>query len=104
MPSESESPAHDLGPDTTSDVESAALAEVQEIAEGLKAIQERLRVVQESLPVAPDRGGDGDDEMDTVTEVRSVIDCVLVDSIGPAVRDLLAVVAYARKRRRSGNR
>lgn len=86
MATESETPAPD--------VETAAQAELRKIAEDLKVVRERLRVVQESLPGAPDRG---DDEMDIATELRSVIDCVLVDSIGPALRDLLAAVAYTQK-------
>jgi hypothetical protein len=36
----------------------------------------------------------GEDEMDVSTEIRSVIECVLADSIGPAVRDLRAAAAY----------
>jgi hypothetical protein len=86
MPSENEIPAPDI--------ESAAQAELRKIAEALKVIRERLRAVQESLPVAPDQG---EDEMDTATELRSVIDCVLVDSIGPALRDLLSAAAYNQK-------
>jgi hypothetical protein len=93
MPSKSETPAPDI--------ESAAQAELRKIAEDLKVIRERLKVVQEGLPVAPDRG---DDEMDTVTELRSVIDCVLVDSIGPALRDLLAAAAFSQKGREPGGR
>ncbi|MEO6192492.1 MAG: hypothetical protein ABIS20_05745 [Thermoanaerobaculia bacterium] len=92
MTSESEAPAPDI--------ETAAQAELRKIAAEIKVLQERLRVVQESLPVANDQGGD--DEMDTATELRSVIDCVLVDSIGPALRDLLAAAAYSPKGRPGG--
>lgn len=89
MTSESETPAPDI--------ESAAKAELRKIAEVLKVTRERLRAVQESLPVASDQG---EDEMDTATELRSVIDCVLVDSIGPALRDLLAAAAYTQKKKK----
>ncbi|HTG36262.1 MAG TPA: hypothetical protein VLB76_25370 [Thermoanaerobaculia bacterium] len=88
MTSESETPAPDI--------ESAAKAELRKIAEVLKDTRERLRAVQDSLPIAPDLG---DDEMDTATELRSVIDCVLVDSISPALRDLLAAAAYSPKKK-----
>jgi hypothetical protein len=93
MPSESQTPAPDI--------ESAAQAELRKIAEDLQVIREKLRVVQESLPVAPNQE---EDEMDTATELRSVIDCVLVDSIGPALRDLLAAAAFSQKGREPGGR
>ena len=36
----------------------------------------------------------GEAEMDVATEVRSVIECVLNDSIEPAIRDLAAAASY----------
>ena len=67
----------------------------------LKDVQERLRAFQESLPATPDRG---EEEMDAVTELRSVLGCVLLDSIGPAIRDLQAAAAYAAKPRQPDER
>jgi hypothetical protein len=67
----------------------------------LKAIQGRLRALQESLPAAPDRG---EEEMDAVTELRSVLGCVLLDSIGPAIRDLQTVATDISKGPEPGDR
>jgi hypothetical protein len=36
----------------------------------------------------------GEAEMDVATEMRSVIECVLNDSLGPAIRDLRSAAAY----------
>lgn len=86
------------------EIEPADQAELRTVVEGLKSNRERLRALQEKLPVSPSRGEDDMDSMDVVTELRSVIDCVLADSIDPAIRDLLAAVAYAQKGRGPGDR
>jgi hypothetical protein len=86
---------------STPDLEAAVREQLLPTISGLKVVQERLRVLQESLPVVPDPG---DEEMDAVTELRSVIDCVLLDSIGPAIRDLQTVAAYVSKNREPGER
>jgi hypothetical protein len=44
--------------------------------------------------------GRDEEEMDAVTELRSVIDCVLLDSLGPAARDLETVAAYLSRGRK----
>ena len=86
----------------TLEIESAVQDEIRTaVVENLKGIREKLRTLQESLPVPPDRG---EDDMDTATELRSVIDCVLVDSIDPAIRDLTAAAAYPRKGRKPSDR
>jgi hypothetical protein len=77
-------------PDLQATVREQILPAVSE----LKDIQERLRAFQESLPDTPDQG---EEEMDAVTELRSILGCVLLDSLGPAIRDLLAAVAYVAK-------
>jgi hypothetical protein len=44
----------------------------------------------------------GEEDPDVATEVRSIIECVLADQIGPAVRDLGAAVEYRVKERKQG--
>lgn len=80
--------------DSTSDLQAVVQKHVLPAVSELKALQGKLRALRESLPAG---AGRDEEEMDAVTELRSVIDCVLVDSIDPAIRDLLAAVAYARK-------
>ena len=84
----------------------AAEDELEEIVEAARQVEKRLRALYGSLPAPPagDTEGEGEEEIDATTEIRAVIDCVLTDSIGPAIRDLLAAVAYARKKRGSGDR
>jgi hypothetical protein len=55
---------------------------VRAAVEGLEKIQAELQEIAAGLPEEPD----GE------VSPRSVIDCVLVDSLGPAIRDLWAVV------------
>lgn len=76
--------------------ETAAQEEVRRIARDLETIRTRLLEVHEDLPAPPgkDAAGDETEEMDVATEVRSVIECVLADSIRPAIRDLYAAAAY----------
>lgn len=87
--------------DSTPDIQAAVQKHLLPAVSELKAIQERLRALQESLPAAPDRG---EEEMDAVTELRSVLGCVLLDSIGPAIRDLQAAAVYASKDREPDER
>jgi hypothetical protein len=86
--------------DSTPDIRAAVQEHLLPAVTELKAIQERLRALQESLPAVPDR----EEEMDVVTELRSVLGCVLLDSVGPAIRDLQAVAAYASKDREPDER
>lgn len=80
--------------DTTPDIQAAVQEHLLPAVSDLKDIQKRLRSLLESLPAVPDQG---EEEMDDVTELRSVLGCVLLDSMGPAVRDLEAVAAYVVK-------
>ncbi|HKI03775.1 MAG TPA: hypothetical protein VKK31_17475 [Thermoanaerobaculia bacterium] len=78
--------------------ESHAREQLREIVRELEAIRARLLGVQASLPAAaaePSRllKDDQDDQMDSVTEIRSTIGCVLLDWIGPAIRDLQTAAA-----------
>lgn len=87
--------------DSTPDLQAAVQEQLQPSLSELKAIRERLRAFQESLPDTPDQG---EEEIDAVTELRSVLGCVLLDSIGPAIRDLQAVMAYVAKGREPDER
>lgn len=80
--------------DSTPDIQAAVQEHLLPALSDLKDLQERLRSLQESLPAVPDRG---EEEMDAVTELRSVLGCVLLDSLGPAIRDLQAAAAYVSK-------
>lgn len=71
----------------------AAQEQLLEFASRLAEIQDSLRSLAASLPPS----GDDLEVQDAPSEIRSVIDCVLVDSIGPAIRDLRAAAAFARK-------
>jgi predicted trehalose synthase len=83
-----------------SEAEAAAQAQLKEIAEELKAIEKRLREIHKSLaPPKTARSGAAESEADNdiSTEIRSVIECVLTDSLGPATRDLRAAARYGTK-------
>lgn len=86
---------------STPDIQAAVQEHLLPVVSELKALQERLRGFRESLPAAPGRD---EEETDAVTELRSVIDCVLVDSIGPAARDLEAAAVCVSKGREPGER
>lgn len=87
--------------DSTSDLQTVVQKHVLPAVSELKALQGKLRALRESLPAG---AGRDEEEMDAVTELRSVIDCVLVDSLGPATRDLEAAAAYVAKGREPGER
>jgi hypothetical protein len=77
-------------------LEAAAQADLREIVEELEAVSLRLANIHASLPVPPGETAMlvGEAEMDVATEVRSVIECVLGDSLRPAIRDLAAAASY----------
>lgn len=79
-----------------SDRERAARAQVEQIAAGLQAFSTELEAIRSNLP--PSEREDvmfaGEEEWDFPTEARSVIECVLADWLGPAIRDLRDVAAY----------
>ncbi len=78
------------------EAEAAAQAELQRIVEELDAIRSRLLAMHAKLPVPAEETAMllGEKEMDVATEVRSIIECVLNDSIQPAIRDLAAAASY----------
>ena len=82
-----------------SEVEDAAQAELRTMVVELEALRSRLAAVHDRLPVPPEETAMllGEKETDIATEVRSVIECVLNDSIGPAIRDLAAAASYRPK-------
>ena len=78
------------------EAEAAAQAELREIVGDLDAIRGRLEEIHARLPVPPEETAMlvGEREMDVSTEIRSVIECVLNDSLRPAIRDLAAAASY----------
>jgi hypothetical protein len=77
----------------------AAREQLREVVGDLESIRFRLLGVQASLPEpAADgtvRGFVEDiEEMDLLTEIRSVIGCVLNDCMAPAIGDLRAAAAF----------
>ena len=70
-----------------------ARAQLREHAARLAALENGLQRLAESL-----RSDDFEPEdEDAATEILAVVDCVLLDSIGPAKRDLLAAADYSGK-------
>jgi hypothetical protein len=71
----------------------AARAELREIVRDLEALQSRLLKLKEGVTsTSPE-----DDQMDPETEIRTVVECVLQDSIRPAIRDLRDAASYQPK-------
>lgn len=78
------------------DVE-AARAEIREILRELKPLKFRLLGVAASLPPSPAETSPLPDvePADPRTEIRSIVECVVNDSLGPAIRDLDGVSSLA---------
>jgi hypothetical protein len=79
--------------------EEEAQAELRRILEDLKRVRSKLRDIAAALPSTLEEAMYAEEDPDVATEVRSIIECVLTDQIGPAVRDLSAVVEQRRKGR-----
>jgi hypothetical protein len=81
------------------DLEAVAQEKLREIVDELKGIERRLREIHRSLPAPADAetAPEVEDDKDVSTEIRSVIECVLTDSLGPAVRDLETASRYGVK-------
>ena len=79
-----------------SDVESAARTRLQRVVEVLQTLDGELTAIGTGLPVSQreDVMYAGEEDWDFPTEVRSVIECVRTDWIGPAIRDLRDAAAY----------
>ncbi|HSK79790.1 MAG TPA: hypothetical protein VLQ45_25270 [Thermoanaerobaculia bacterium] len=71
--------------ETTTISEKAAQEEIRDVVRDLEALRFRLVGVRASLP-AP--AAEGEEERDAAVDLRALLDCVLADSIGPALRDL----------------
>jgi hypothetical protein len=82
-----------------SEQDAAIQDRLQEIIEDLRGIGRRLRELHESLPApSPEEGAEESAEEGEKVQLRSAIECVLLDSLGPAVRDLLAAAGrYAER-------
>ena len=65
--------------------------QLREIVGELEAVKLRLQGVKDSLPQPAVEGDLG--TMEARAEVRTVIECVLHDSIAPAIRDLRGAAA-----------
>ncbi len=78
------------------EAEIAAQEELLKIADELERIQTRLWEVHASLPAPPERTleEEGDEEMEVAMEVRAIIECVINDWIGAAIRDFRAGAEY----------
>jgi hypothetical protein len=87
--------------DSVLDLQAAVQEKLLPDVSELKAIQERLRGLLESLPDTPDQE---EEESDAATALQSVLGCVLLDSISPAIRDLQAVAAYVAQRQEPDER
>ena len=73
--------------------------ELRQVLPDLKGIDRRLRAIHGRLPAPSDEEmeQEAEGEEDVSTEIRSVIECVLTDSLGPAIRDLATVSRYGVK-------
>lgn len=79
--------------------EEEAQKELRRIVDDLKKVRSQLRDIAAALPSTLEEAMYAEEDPDVATEVRSIIECVLTDQIGPAVRDLAAASEYRRKDR-----
>lgn len=68
--------------------EGTAQAKVRQVVKDLKGIRDRLRRIAADLPEAPMLPPAGEEEPEVPVGVRSIIECVVVDRIEPAIHDL----------------
>jgi hypothetical protein len=72
-----------------------AQAQIRILAAVLKMIRDLLQKVLAALPLSAQernpQGGDLDADPDITSEIRRVLECVLMDGLEPAIRDLSAV-------------
>ncbi|HEV2851315.1 MAG TPA: hypothetical protein VHC97_00770 [Thermoanaerobaculia bacterium] len=80
---------------TIPDPHAKAEADLHKVIDELESVRLRLEFIREYLPVPPDEALMlvGEADMDEATEIRSVVECVLNDSLYPAIRDLQVVAA-----------
>lgn len=73
----------------------AARDELHHLIHELEGLQGRLLTLRQSLPPSPERPeADLNADPDLSTEMARVIECVLQDSVGPAIRDLIGAAEY----------
>jgi hypothetical protein len=79
-----------------SDVERATRKRLEQAVEALKTLDGELMAIRAGLPVSEreDVMFAGEEDWDFPTEVRSIIECVRADWIGPAIRDLREAAVY----------
>ena len=79
-----------------SDLERATRAGIHRIVEACETFSTELAAIRSSLPASEreDVMYAGEEEWDFPTEARSVIECVLADWLGPAIRDLQDASVY----------
>ena len=75
------------------DTTRVARATLRASALGLQAIHDELERVARGLPAAAELEPD-EASADVATELRSVIECVLVDDLRPAIEDLRDAAGY----------
>jgi hypothetical protein len=74
--------------------EAAARVEIRNVVEELERIQTVLRRVAESLPVS---AAEADRSREGEVTLRSLLECVLADSLRPAVGDLRSLLLPERE-------
>ena len=65
-----------------------ASTELRDIVAELQIVRSRLMALEADLPASREVSVEDLESMDETTEMRSVIQCVLADSIRPAIEDL----------------
>jgi signal transduction histidine kinase len=68
-----------------------------EVRSQLRQIVETLRGAQEEAAAVSDAETADEETADVATQVRSIIECVLDDSLQPAIRDLRVAAACREK-------
>jgi hypothetical protein len=81
------------------EAEAAAQEELREIANVLSVLCVRLESIHDRLPVPLQETAMllGEEEKDVATEIRSVVECILHDSLRPTIRDLDKAASYRPK-------
>lgn len=75
---------------------SEARQELRSIADELEAVMDRLMSIHAALPVPPDQAVMlvGEADYDVPTELRTEIECVNGDHLGPAIQAIRQAAAY----------
>ncbi|MEA2604752.1 MAG: hypothetical protein QOF89_5744 [Acidobacteriota bacterium] len=78
------------------EAEKEAQEMVRDVARELAKLRDRLEEIARGLPQAQGELDLSDlvDDPDVAAEVRRVVECVVADSLRPAIDDLLAAASY----------